>query len=428
MKKHYDAYQLYRIEKFIKYSARIKVIMKDEVDFDVLSKSINMAAKRYPYFCKEIVIDSDGSYDLIDNSRPIVVIKTRDKLPLLGSNEVNKHLIYVDSQGREINFNICHALAGGRGFTPWIETSLYQYIKDKYHIEVNAPNINKPDSPLLPNEDIEISLDNFRIEKPIKLKRKYRGKALLLEYINGLINPLVRKPQYFTFSFNQKDIMKYAKGNDSSVCSAFVIFMFKAMCKVLPLSNKIIEAQIAHNPTENFGLKNIHSDILSHLHIVFKREMENWDDEKLGAIARSQIYLQTDPSVSCNEIIKRMQSYEKLDSIKGYRNKKKYAKKNCNNLIDGLITDCFILNYTGQRDWGDLANYVDSYVFVVEGHIMIEITSMSDKIFLSFMQLNNNLKYVNAFKEVLTNMNIPFDFKGPFKTDLVNIELPKKIY
>ena len=77
--------------------------MKDEVDFAILRESINKAAKRYPYFCKEIVVDEDGGYDLIQNDRPIAVIKTKDTLPLLGSEEVNRHLIYVDSEGKDIN-------------------------------------------------------------------------------------------------------------------------------------------------------------------------------------------------------------------------------------------------------------------------------------------------------------------------------------
>lgn len=426
MKKHFDTYQLYRIGKHIKYSARIRVTMKDEVNFTILCDSINKAAKRYPYFCKEIAIDEDGGYDLIQNDRPIVVIKTRDTLPLLGSEEVNRHLIYVDSEGKDINFNICHALAGGRGFTPWVETSVYQYVKDAYHVEVDAPNIIKVDSPLLPNENREITLDDFTKQEPLVLPRTYRGKALLFDYINGLFNPFVRKPQYHIFTFEQKDILKYTQNNDSSVCSAFVVFMFKAMSRVLPASHKIIEAKVGHNPIENFGLKNCHSDILSHVHIVFKREMADWDNETLGTIARSQVYLQTDPCVSCNEVIKRIKAYEKLDEVHGYENKQKYAKKYCTNVMeDGFVSESYIINYTGQRDWGELSKYVESYCFIVEGHVMIEITSFADKIFLSFMQLTRNNKYFNAFKQVLTELQIPFECKGPYKTNHVNIELPK---
>lgn len=424
MKNSFDSYQLYRAGKAIKYTARIKVVMKDEVDFNVLSNAVNKAAKRYPYFCVETVIDEDGGYNLIENNRPVVTIHTRDNLPDLGSEEVNKHLIYVDTNGKEINFNICHALGGGKGFTPWFETTLYQYVCDKYNVELDCPNIIKPDSELLPNEDAQIDINVFKNVEPIKLSRKYKGKPLLFEYVNGLFNPFVKNPQHYIISLDQKDILKYAKGNDSSVGSAFAVFMFKTMSKVLPANHKVIEVAMAHNPADTFGYKNLHSDILSHIHVAFKREMDNWGLEKVGTIARSQLYLQAEPGVSYNEILNRCIGIEGLDKVKGVKAKRKYAKKHCKNLGEGLPTYCCNVNYTGQRDWGELANYVESYVFVVDGHLLIEITSMSDKLFVCFLQMLKKDKYVKAFTQVLDELNIPYEIKGPFITNHPYVQLP----
>ena len=38
-------------------------------------------------------------------------------------------------------------------------------------------------------------------------------------------------------------------------------------------------------------------------------------------------------------------------------------------------------------DWGEVADYVDSFVFIVEGHVLLEASALGDRIFLSFMQL-----------------------------------------
>ena len=67
----------------------------------------------------------------------------------------------------------------------------------------------------------------------------------------------------------------------------------------------------------------------------------------------------------------------------------------------------FYINYTGQLDWGEVADYMENYVIIVDGHLMLEITSMADRLFVCFMQLIKEDKYVLAFKDVLLEMGIP---------------------
>lgn len=77
-------------------------------------------------------------------------------------------------------------------------------------------------------------------------------------------------------------------------------------------------------------------------------------------------------------------------------------------------------------DWGEIADYVESYVLVVEGHMVMEMTSMNDKIFVSFMQLLNEAKYPRAFQEVLNELSIPYQVAGPFPKRLSKHDIPKK--
>ena len=423
MKHNIDSYELSRSGKMIKYSVRIRVTMKDDVDIDVLRKSVNTAIKRYPYFRKQIIVDIDSSFDLIDNDKDIVVIETSDNLPLLGSEKVNKHLFYADCDGKDINFNISHSLAGGKGFTPLVETCLYQYVVDKYGVDVDAPGIRKPDSDLLDGEDGDIDISRFDLEDKLYLKKKKRGYTLLGAYIKNLLFPSRQNSQYYILSFDSKDIIKYSKGNDSSVASAFMVFIFKAMCKVLPRSAKNISCGISHNPVAQFGYPNIHSDILTHVCVGYNRDMEKYDNERLGTITRSQIYLQSDPNYACIELMKRFTNNANLDLRNNYISKKLYSIFKCSILSSGG-GGTFMLNYTGYRDFGQLADYVESYVFLVDGHVMTEITSMSDKLFMCFMQMDQNPKYIRAIKQVFNENSIPYTIKGPFKTNHVRVELP----
>ncbi len=124
MKYSIDTYRLYFDEKVFSIAIRVKVTMKEEVDADILRRSVNTAIKRYPYFSVEVRLGRDGGYELIPNKKEIVVIRTSQSLPDLSSAEVNHHLVFLDCEGRDIYFNISHSLGGGRGVIPFVMTTI----------------------------------------------------------------------------------------------------------------------------------------------------------------------------------------------------------------------------------------------------------------------------------------------------------------
>jgi len=75
-------------------------------------------------------------------------------------------------------------------------------------------------------------------------------------------------------------------------------------------------------------------------------------------------------------------------------------------------------------DWGEVADYVESYAAVVEGHLVGEVTSLDDRIFFTLMQLIEDKKYADAFLEVLEELGIPCRVEGPFPTKLSKHVLP----
>ena len=83
------------------------------------------------------------------------------------------------------------------------------------------------------------------------------------------------------------------------------------------------------------------------------------------------------------------------------------------------------MNYTGQMYWGEVADYIESYFAIVDGHLLLEVTSMADKIFVSFMQLIKETKYVDSFCEVMNELGIPFKKEGPYPNSRPKHKLPK---
>lgn len=408
MKHNFDSYGLYKKEDRFSFTVRVRVTMKETVDPDILRTSVNKAIKRYPYFSVKVIVCDDGGFDLIYNDRDVVVIHTQKHIPALGTEEVNEHLLFIDYHNRCIYFNISHSLAGGRGFMPWVMTTIYQYVCDKYDVIPDAPGIIKPDSHLLPTETTEPALDMLTDESPIYEYKSKKPHVMLNDYMNGLLNPFKRYPNYRIVTVEQKDVVKCAKKYDMSVAALVFVAMSRAMDKVLPEKIQVIGGEIAHNPRDNMGIPDAHSDFLSHIHIDYERELiRSGDIRKLGMRTRGQMILQTDPTVSHPEIKKRLELYQGCDTVDGLKNKRKYMTQN--DLSSGKDAEhgTFYINYTGQLDWGEVADYVENYVIIVEGHLMLEITSMADRLFVCFMQLIKEDKYVLAFKDILLEMGIP---------------------
>lgn len=46
-----------------------------------------------------------------------------------------------------------------------------------------------------------------------------------------------------------------------------------------------------------------------------------------------------------------------------------------------------------------LAEYIESYVGVVDGHLVLEISAMEGKISISFMQVVKGNNYIDAFRQ-----------------------------
>lgn len=425
MKYSINTYRLYQSEKMFSNVVRIRVIMKEPVDIDVLRSSANIAITRYPYYAVHVTVDEEGGYVLKRNRKEVVVLPVGEKTPKLGSRRVNGHLLFLECAGREINFHISHSMCGGKGILPWVLTTVYQYVSDKYHVTPYAPGIRKPGSRLLPGETAEPSPASLPESKPVFQYRSKGPVVLKKDYMNGLMNPFKRSPNYRLYTFSQKDIISFSENHDASVASFFLVVMAKALDRVLPGKDRVIGGEIAHNPREDFGLPNSHCDFLSHVHIDYDREMLKWDMQKLGTMTRGQMILQTDPSVSGGELCRLFELYDELDEIKGLKQKRAYMKANNPSTGKDAKHGTYIVNYTGQMDWGEVADYVESYAVVIEGHMVMEITSMADRIFVSFMQLLDEQKYVKAFQEVLDELRIPYKVEGPFPKRLSKHVLPE---
>lgn len=418
--------RLYESDKLIALSMRIPVRMKESIDVDILKRAVNEAIKRYPYFAVKVDVDEDGAYVLLDNDAEIAVIPYSDKTPLFGSSEVNEHLCFVEYEEKTIHFNMSHSLCGGKGVQPWVMTTIYQYVKDKYDIIPDAPLIRKPGESFLDGEIEEPTLAMLSDEEPIYKSKSKKPVMMLWDYINGLFNPFMRDPNYYVFTFKQENIIAFGKENDTSVVAFFMIMIAKMLDRILPKKHNVIGAEVSHNPSNDIGLPYSHFDMHSMIYVDYERDMFKWDLNKLGTMTRGQIYLQKDSSVSNYQLRKVFEFHERIESVKGLKNKKAFVNKNSPSRSKDARHSTFVCNYSGYVDWGEVANYIDNYAIVVDGSLVFEVTSLGDKIMLAFMQLVKSEKYVKALREQFDEMNIPYEIEGPYPKRLAKHKLPSK--
>lgn len=424
MKYSINTYRLYQDDKKFSTVMRARVTMKEPVDIDILRRSVNTAIKRYPYYAVHVTVDKDGAYVLRPNHKEVVVLPVLKKCPKAGSRRVNGHLLFVECEGNDIFFHMSHSLCGGKGFQPWIMTAVYQYVVDKHHVLPDAPGIRKPGSPLLPDETAECSLEALPDEKPIYYYAGMKPAVLIKDYLTGLYNPFKRDPNYLVFTFDQKSLINFIKVNDYSVVSFFIVVIAKALDRVLPEKIRVIGGETAHNPVKDLGIPNSHCDYLSHAFFDYDRDMLKWDMEKLGTMTRGLMILQTDPSVAAGQLRKLFGLYDELDQIKGLKEKKAFIKKHNPSTGKDARHGTFVCNYTGQMDWGEVADYIENFNYIVDGHMVFEVSSIGDKISLTVMRLFQETKYIGALKEILDELEIPYKVDGPFPKHLSRHVLP----
>ena len=75
--------------------------------------------------------------------------------------------------------------------------------------------------------------------------------------------------------------------------------------------------------------------------------------------------------------------------------------------------------------WGEVAEYIESYVAVVDGHLVLEITAMEGKFFISFMQMVKGNKYIDAFRQTLDELGLEYRLTGPFPKHLAKHSHPR---
>ena len=116
------------------------------------------------------------------------------------------------------------------------------------------------------------------------------------------------------------------------------------------------------------------------------------------------------------ERLRNAESFAKLEE------KVAYCQQNKG--VSASIQDSFMVSYTGWTKWGDMIHYIETGDVITDGHLMLEVISLDDKIGVTFEQVVNDTKYIEAFIRELENEDISYTLSGPFEKNMAAFKLP----
>ena len=396
---------------------RLAIRMKEIVDYDILSRSVERAIVRYPYFC--VCPEREGEKLVLRyNDRPLPVFSD-NRTVTLGSDESRGHLISFGCKDKTIFIDASHYLTDGMGVDPLLKSLLCLYVSERYGIDgLETERIRMPDSPVCEDEyaypfpDKTIEAEGFRILPKVP-EEAYRLDSDAFDN-EGLYAYHLHIPQ--------KAMMAKASSSDGSPVSFLSVLLYRVLHRLNQNIDKPIVAHVQHQYRTALRAPMSHHSLVNYIPVVLSPRLRGQDVEKQNTVVRGQVILKgrnEDDVASVNRLI------EAFPNDAPFADKKKamalYAEKS----IQGKT---FGISYVGKMDWCGLGRYVDDlHAYIGEKHtknmLLIEVMTVEENFTLTFMQSGRGEKYLNAFIEEFRAFDIPVSIVGEERYTLCNTNL-----
>ena len=417
-----DTYLMYETRPNALSNTNIRFVLElnENINGDILREAAKEAIKRYPYFSVRITVEN-GSYMLVPNDLPIVVMETTIPAKPLGSKEVNYHLNYIDYKDDTIFFNISHSITDASGYIPFIKSVLYQYII-RIHDESISPNgINLPDAEYLPGEFAYPKADCLPESDYSFYKHNETGYFPFDDYLQAIKNSDVNNEGYYCISMKQRELMKYVHSNDASPAAIISVFMFKTLASIFA-DEEVFSAGIACNYRNAVSCNNSYHWLSNALHVTYKRRYLDMSVDKLGTITRGMVMLQSQPENLVLYAKQVLDFHGKVNALKTLEEKKAYCLK------EGQLTkgckDTYNVSYVGQTDFGDMNKYVRSMNTVAYGNLLLEINAIGNMFYITFNQVLKTDKYIKVFLRMLDEAELSYSVSNYRLKNVPTIEFP----
>ena len=396
---------------------RLAIRMKDTVDYDILSRSVEKAIVRYPYFCV-FPEREDENIVLRYNNQPVPVFRD-DRTVTLGSEESRGHLISFGCKNNTIFIDCSHYLADGMGVSPLMMSLLYLYVSERYGAEeLKAERIRMSDSPICDGEHIYPFPDRAINNEELRILPKEPDEVYDLD-------PAVfdDKGLYaYHLHIPQNEMMAKASSSDGSPVSFLSVLLYRALHRLDHNIDKPVVAHVQHQYRAVLCTPMSHHSLVNYISVAMAPRLNKWDVEKQNTVVRGQVILKGDKDsdiASINRLIEAFPNESSFDDKKGAM--AHFAEKS-------VLGKTFGISYVGKMDWCGLEHYVeDLHAYIGEKHtknmLLIEVMTVGEDFSLTFMQSGKGEKYLNAFMDEIRSLGISVNLVGEERYNLCNTNL-----
>ena len=412
---------LYGANKDFFSTFRLAVRMKETVDYEILSRSVEKAMVRYPYFC--VCPEREGEKLVLRyNDRPLPVFPD-DRTVTLGSEESRGHLISFGCKDKTIFIDASHYLADGMGIDPLMKSLLWLYVSERYGTEgIASDRIRMPDSPICEGE--------FAYPFPDSAANREEYDVCVPDDtdIYGLDPDAFDGDGLYAYHLHipQRAMMAKASSSDGSPISFLSVLLYRAFNRLDNDIDKPIVAHVQHQYRAVLKTPLSHHSLVNYIPVVFSPRLRGWDVEKQNTVVRGQVILRGSEEAdvaSVNRLIKAFANATAFDD------KKDAMARYAENSICGKT---FGISYVGKMDWCGLdAHVTDLHAYIGEKHtknmLLVEVMTIGEDFSLTFMQSGKGEKYLNAFVEEIRALDIPVSLVGEERYALCNTDLRYKL-
>ena len=396
---------------------RLAIRMKDTVDYELLSRSVEQVMARYPYFC--VCPEREGENLVLRyNKRPLPVFPD-DRSVTLGSNDIGGHLMSFGCNDKTIFIDASHYITDGMGVDPLMKSLLCVYISERYGVEgLEIERIRMPDS-LVSDTEYAYPFPDRSIDA--------EGMCILPQVPKeayGLDSDAFDNEGLYAYHLHipQRAMIDRASSSDGSPISFFSVLLYRALHKLDRYIDKPVVAHVQHQYRAALRAPMSHHNLVSYIPVTLAPHLSKWNVEKQNTVVRGQVILKGGNEAdiaSVNRLI------EAFPSDASFADKKDAMVRYAENSILGKT---FGISYVGKMDWCGLERYVDDlHVYIGEKYtknmLIIEVMTIGEDFSLTFMQSGRGEKYLNAFTEEISAFDIPVSLVGEERYKLCDTEL-----
>lgn len=382
---------LYRAKGAV--STVMEVVMKEEVDGEMLQVAVNFTVSRHPYF-KSSLQERQGDYYIAENEMPFEVKETKE-LRSLGSKELNFHLMDITYSGKKIFVAFHHALCDGLGARRFVETLVCYYCEFKYRVNIENGDgtLPKPGDILDPFAYGMYPMEDVPMPETIK-----DGYALpeVPETMDGDTD------YRYEFTLNNDSLMAYSKKIGASPAIVVALIVSKAIHTVHPDADKPVLCSMASNLREGLHAENTFKNCVNSINLPYH---PNASFEEQAAEYKQIIKAHKEENYvkrCANGMVYLFQRLDALDTLE--------AKKAAMAMFDNIRINSYSLSYTGRLDLTECERFIDSMHLYSGGNngLFVNMMSVGNTTTIDILQSFTDESYVNTIKELLQEAEIAY--------------------